>query len=58
MEGGNHRIKSNQTFKVGDDDFSKLSLIPDAILIHDIPRIEDNDEGDPDSEENEVKSTL
>ena len=51
-------VGSNQTFKVGDHDFSKLSLIPDAILIHDIHKIEDNDEGDPDTEENEVKSTL
>ena len=27
----------NETFKVGDHDYSKISLIPDAILIHSIP---------------------
>ena len=27
----------NQSFEVADHDFSKISVIPDAILIHDIP---------------------
>ena len=27
----------NETFKVDDHDYSKISLIPDAILIHSIP---------------------
>ena len=30
-------VGKNQTFKVGDHDFSKSSLIPDAILVHTIP---------------------
>ena len=30
-------VGHNKIMKVGDHDFSKMSIIPDAILIHDIP---------------------
>ena len=30
-------IGKNEVFKVADHDFSKLSIIPDAVLVHDIP---------------------
>ena len=32
-------IGSNQKFEVADHDFSKLSIIPDAVLVHDIPEV-------------------
>ena len=54
-------LGSNQSFKVGDHDFSKLSLIPDGILILDIPTErsldEDIDAGDDDGD-NRVTTTL
>ena len=34
----------NETFKVGDHDYSKVSLIPDATLIHYIPEKEEENE--------------
>ena len=34
-------VGKNETLKVGDHDFSKVSLIPDAILFHTIPEKED-----------------
>ena len=39
-------VGENQTFKVGDHDFSKVSMIPDATLIHTIPNVEENEDGD------------
>ena len=30
-------IGKNEVFKVADHDFRKLSIIPDAVLVHDIP---------------------
>ena len=30
-------VGKNETFKVGDHDFSRVSLIPDAMLFHSIP---------------------
>ena len=55
-------LGSNQSFKVGDHDFSKLSLIPDGILIHDIPTErsldEDRDDDDDDDGDNSVTTTL
>ena len=45
MSRGKHVIVGhNETFAVGDHDFTKLSLIPDAILVHDIS--EDNTSSD------------
>ena len=37
-------VGKNETFKVGDHDFSRTSLIPDAILIHTIPDEKEVDE--------------
>ena len=34
-------VGENETFQVADHDFSKLSIIPDGILVHKIP---ENDE--------------
>ena len=43
----------NQSFQVGDHDFSKISIIPDAILVHDIPHMntyQQDEEEDSDTE--------
>ena len=46
-------VGCNQSFQVGDHDFSKLSFISDAILVHDIPQSENDEELE---DENEVTS--
>ena len=56
-------VGTNQTYKV-DHDFSKFSLIPDAILIHDIPTIEDSenfhekDDTDEDDQQSQSKTAM
>ena len=37
-------VGRNEVFKVGDHDFSKVSLIPDAIRIHSIPENEEEEQ--------------
>ena len=37
-------VGRNEVFKVGDHDFSKVSLIPDVILIHSIPENEEEEQ--------------
>ena len=44
-------VGSNEKFQVGDHDFSKISLIPDAILLQDIPKQNNVESG----EENDVE---
>ena len=39
-------VGSNKTFMVGDHDFTKLSLIPEAYLLHELPEPDDS-EGSP-----------
>ena len=41
-----HRIESGKTFMIGDHDFTKLLLIPDAYLLHEFPEPDDS-EGNP-----------
>ena len=48
-------VGCNQAFNIGDHDFPKLSFTPDAILIHDIPRVENRDESESDYEEEHGK---
>ena len=43
-------VGKNETFKVGDHDYSLLSLIPDAILLHSIPEKNDEEEEDENTE--------
>ena len=49
-------VGKNQTFKVGDHDFSKVSLIPDATLIHAIPTSTVTKNDDFDTNKNSVGS--
>ena len=37
-------IVGHKVMKVGDHDFSKVSIIPDTLLIHDIPGCNDEEE--------------
>ena len=39
-------VGKNEVFTVGDHDFSKMSLIPDAVLVHDIPETVDDNQKD------------
>ena len=55
LRGKSVIVGTNQIYKVGEHNFSKFSLIPDVILMHDIPYIEDtehfreeNDDSDTD----------
>ena len=41
-----HRVESGKTFMIGDHDFTKLLLIPDAYLLHEFPEPDDS-EGNP-----------
>ena len=41
-----HRVESDKTFMIGDHDFTKLLLIPDAYLLHELPEPDDS-EGNP-----------
>ena len=58
MHGKAVIVGSNQTFKVGDHDFSKFSLIPDAIVLHDVPRSEEDDAYTDEEEGEYVKTSL
>lgn len=50
-------VGKNQTFKVGDHDFSKLSVIPDAVLVHQIPSFNLSDAPDIDESDQVVEGT-
>ena len=39
-------VGKKEVFTVGDHDFSKMSLIPDAVLVHDIPETVDENQKD------------
>ena len=43
-------VGKNETFKVGDHDYSLLSLIPDTIILHSIPEKNDEEEEDENTE--------
>ena len=58
MHGKAVIVGSNQTFKVGDHDFSKFSLIPDVILLHDVPRSGEDDAYTDEEEGEYVKTSL
>ena len=55
---------TNEVYKVGDHDFSKFSLIPDAILLHDIPnektingsQVDEDEEEEEEEEKNAMGS--
>ena len=51
-------VGCNQSFQVGDHDFSKLSFIPDGILIHDIPNEDKGEQSEEDELNSEGKDNL
>ena len=53
LRGKSVIVGTNEVYKVGDHDFSKFSLVPDAILLHDLPtneQIDDLQDSDDDDE--------
>ena len=44
-------VGCNQSFQVGDNDFSNLSFIPDSIMVHNIPKEREENQIDEDDAE-------